>query len=56
MFFLDQDNDCHWYIVPVQYRDEWADWLNGAAEDHPPVYATPVDGPHKVVFERWMVG
>lgn len=25
-FFFDQDNDSHWYLVPVDRRAEWDAW------------------------------
>lgn len=32
-FFLGQDNDSHWYIIPEQRRSEWEDWRNIDEED-----------------------
>ncbi len=25
-YFLDQDRDCHWYVVPVSLKKEWDVW------------------------------
>lgn len=27
MFFIDNDHDGHWYIVPADRREEWLNWL-----------------------------
>lgn len=27
-YFLDQDEDCHWYIVRDDRREEWEAWRN----------------------------
>lgn len=32
-FFLDQDDDGHWYVVPVNKMPEWDDWLNLDPDD-----------------------
>jgi hypothetical protein len=26
-FFLGQDNDCHWYVIPDARRGDWEMWL-----------------------------
>ena len=28
MFFLDQDNDGHWYVVPIIIEKLWREWLD----------------------------
>lgn len=33
MYFLDNDNDGHWYIIPVRMRDEWITWLESVDDD-----------------------
>lgn len=47
-FFLDQDDDGHWYIVPVVHRDEWEAWCEIDEYDErsmtPPPFAREVDG------------
>ena len=51
-FFIGQDNECHWYMVDVQFRDEWNKWLN--SDTYPdfdcPTYAVQIDGPHMLTF------
>lgn len=32
-FFLDRDNDGHWYIVPVAIKDIWDDWCDLDSDD-----------------------
>lgn len=32
-FFLAQDNDAHWYVVPVARRGEWEAWCAIPDED-----------------------
>lgn len=26
LFFVDQDNDCHWYLIESNKRKEWENW------------------------------
>lgn len=52
--FLAQDDDSHWYLVPVSKRAEWDAWRN-IPSDNPeswnvPDFAQAVDGPHTVEF------
>lgn len=54
-FFLDRDNDGHWYIVDNQRRSEWEAFLaipsNDCASWNVPDYARPVGGaPNTVAF------
>ncbi len=53
-FYLDQDGDCHWFIVPVRLKVEWEAWLEtGEEEDwpEPPDGCTPIGGaPSLVTF------
>lgn len=32
-YFLDQDESCHWYVIPAQYRKEWEDFLDIPEDD-----------------------
>lgn len=27
-YFFDQDNDSHWYLIPVERREAWNRWLD----------------------------
>ena len=55
-FFLTQDSDCHWYVVPVANRSEWDEWCNISSDDErawtPPSFAKPINGnPSRITFE-----
>lgn len=39
-YFLDQDSSCHWYIIPVDKREEWNEWSN-INEDDPRAWDAP---------------
>ncbi len=30
-FYLDQDDSCHWYIIPLSKRQEWNEFLDSEA-------------------------
>lgn len=32
-FFLSQDNDSHWFVIPVARQQEWNDWLDIPEDD-----------------------
>ena len=42
-FFLDCDNDGHWYVVPVKLRAEWEKWNNTPYNE-----SEPEEPPHGV--------
>lgn len=55
-FYLDCDDDGHWYLIPVKRRDDFSEWLSQdwqapLANFITPPYATEVDNPHYVTFE-----
>jgi hypothetical protein len=47
-FFLAEDGDCHWFVVPVERRTEWDEWADLPSSDErawtPPDYARAVGG------------
>lgn len=59
-FFLDQDDDGHWFIVPESIREEWDAWRelissygNGETNDFPEMpegVETLGGGPQHVTF------
>ncbi len=54
-YFLSQDNDCHWYVIPADKRDEWNAWCEIDPDDDlawdPPSFAKPINGsPTLVTF------
>lgn len=62
-FSLIQDDDCRWYLVPAEKREEArkyfdavaAFWNDDDAEgDEPamPKYIQHIDGPHRLTFEN----
>lgn len=46
---MDQDNDCHWYIIEADKRQEWDAWLNLDPDDEAswnvPEFAQGIDHP-----------
>lgn len=59
-FFLDQDNDGHWFVVPVSKYVRWEEWLSLDSEDERawdvPEYITPIDGgPQGVCFPSYEI-
>ena len=59
-FFLDQDQSCHWYIIPVENREEWNKWTNLSEDDEAswdaPEYAQPISGhPNNVEFTTYIL-
>jgi hypothetical protein len=54
-YFLSQDQSSHWYLVPVEKRDEWEAWASIDEDDErawmAPEYATALGGgPNLVTF------
>lgn len=57
-FFLAQDNDCHWYVVPEIRKEEWESWVNldDDASCEPPEWTLRTYGPPSAVtFEAPMI-
>jgi hypothetical protein len=57
-FFLSQDNDCHWFVVPVARKGEWDVWCEIPGDDErawdAPDFAIPLNGsPNRVTFTDW---
>ena len=56
-YCLSQDDDSHWYIVPLARRDEWEALLITSLGDHGvPDWVTQIDGPHVLSFTDWEEG
>lgn len=56
-YFLDQDNDGHWFLVDADFRAEWESWCGIGPDDEngwtPPEHATQLlGGPNTVTFEQ----
>lgn len=47
-YFLSQDQDCHWYLIPAEFRADWERWTELPPEDDEawsvPVYAEMLGG------------
>lgn len=57
-YFLDSDNDGHWFIVPLSKNEEWDKWQDIDCDDEArwtvPNFAIPVNGhPGRVIFKEW---
>lgn len=56
-FFLDQDNDCHWYLIPACNRKDWDDFLDIPEDDERswevPGFANPLGrGVNAITFQN----
>ena len=57
-YFLAQDNDSHWYVVPASRKDEWYTWLDLDPDDeaawNEPEFVKRINGaPSLVNFTDW---
>lgn len=50
---LVQDDDCHWYIIPVAKKADFEKWAASYNDWDEPGYAVGVDGPHSVHFKEF---
>lgn len=53
---LIQDEDSHWYVIPVGEEETFVKWMAAMAGcRHLPAHFDPirVDGPHTVAFTGW---
>ena len=53
-YFLDSDDDGHWYLIEANHRLEWAAWLDELSDDvMPPDYAKALGGaPNIITFNN----
>ncbi|MCK5610163.1 hypothetical protein KAR91_50280 [Candidatus Pacearchaeota archaeon] len=59
-FFIDCDDDGHWYIVPEQHREQWDEWHNLNSDDENswevPSFAIQIGGPiDQVIFKEYRI-
>lgn len=59
-YYLDRDEDGHWFVLPVANQEEWERWLDGVynAYNHDPLpeWVTEVNGsPTRVTFTDWKI-
>jgi len=58
-YFIDQDQDCHWYVVDNNFREEWQAWCNLDSEEDDAAHTAPAFAiylgtrPNKIVFSDW---
>lgn len=57
---LIQDNDCHWYLIPAGYQDDfwlWVDWMEAAADRNSTsefdYQDMMVDSPESITIHSW---
>jgi hypothetical protein len=55
-YFLDRDEDGHWYLIPASHRVEWEDWLDIDPDDpsgwEEPEFVQRIGtGPCRVTFQ-----
>ncbi len=60
-YFLNTDNDTHWYIIPADKREEWENWCDLPEDDenswNVPEWAEALGGgPNQVEFENPTLG
>jgi hypothetical protein len=56
-YFLNTDNDSHWYLIPTEKREEWENWCELPEGDenswNVPEWAEALGGaPNQVEFEN----
>lgn len=60
-YFLDQDPDCHWYVVPVSQAKAWEEWLDSVDDENFDPDAMPAGveivggGPQRVTFPYYEI-
>ena len=57
-YYITTDQDSHYYVVPLEKKDEWEAWCNLDPEQEdawdPPNFAYAIGGcPTQIVFENW---
>ena len=56
MFRLIQDDDCHWYVIPVGFEDKFYQWCGCMVACEPwdeEWEPERINGPHNCIFEKW---
>lgn len=49
-FFIGQDLDSVWYVIPNSYRAEWFNWRDAGFPDEMPYWAREISSPEEVLF------
>lgn len=56
MYCLVQDDSCHWFVIPVNKQEDWADSVCSEFENGVPRYAQAVGGcPSLVEFKEFVI-
>lgn len=53
---LIQDDNSHWYIIPVCETENFYEWNRKMGEDLPcnwPEWLVHIDGPHRITFDEY---
>lgn len=48
-YFLSQDNDAHWYLIPDERREEWYQFVNCDGYDDVPEFAQRLNTSHEFI-------
>lgn len=54
-YFLDQDDDCHWYLIPLSEQVAWDKWCNSGFPDgefYEKTIKWMINNPKDIVFEN----
>jgi len=58
-FFLDSDDDGHWYIVQLAHKADWSAWCALSRDDENswivPDYAQAIDSPNSIIFPTFEI-
>jgi hypothetical protein len=54
-YFIDQDDDCHWYLIPEIKREKWerwrdTDWKDSLADCALPDFVVDIGSPNSLTF------
>ncbi len=50
-YFIDCDQDCHDYLIPVEKREDWEEWNRFDTDNYVPEYAIPISRVSSIEFE-----
>ncbi len=49
-WFLDSDDDGHWYLIPTDRHHAWTNWLCSHGHKPLPPYIRGIDNPCEITF------
>jgi len=57
-YYLDSDDDGHWYVVEWDKRYEFSNWVSLDSDNEeswtPPKFAIPIDSPSSISFDNYI--